>query len=290
MLDGLNSSGSKMVVKKMYDMVPPTPSEKSESSTEGLRVVVACGPYTTTDSLMYEPLADLIKTLQRDAPDVCIMLGPFVDIKNPEVEKGNMNTTYEEFFKRTIEQIATAIQRLPTQLLILPSQRDIHHEFVYPQPPFVLSGFDSKQVHFLSDPCMVTIDGVVFGITATDILFHLGLEEISHPPGSSDRLARLASHLLMQQSFYPLYPPSDEINLDYDHFDVYAKMPVRPDVLVIPSDLRYFIKDVNGCCCVNPGRLTKGQVGGTYVRMNIKPSANQKASLADSIVGEVLRI
>ncbi|KAG7230397.1 hypothetical protein INR49_024503 [Caranx melampygus] len=47
----------------------------------------------------------------------------------------------------------------------------------------------------------------------------------------------------------------------------------HPDVLIIPSELRYFIKDVVGCVCVNPGRLTKGQVGGTYGRLLIQRSA-----------------
>ena len=39
-----------------------------------LQVVVVCGPYTTTDSLMHEPLADLVKVLQKSPPDVCIMV------------------------------------------------------------------------------------------------------------------------------------------------------------------------------------------------------------------------
>ena len=29
------------------------------------------------------------------------------------------------------------------------------------------------------DPCTLVIDDVVFGITSTDILFHLGMEETS---------------------------------------------------------------------------------------------------------------
>ena len=40
----------------------------------GLRILVACGPYTTIDSLCYEPLSDFIAVLQRDVPDVCIMV------------------------------------------------------------------------------------------------------------------------------------------------------------------------------------------------------------------------
>jgi hypothetical protein len=34
-------------------------------------------------------------------------------------------------------------------------------------------------VKFVSDPCTLDIDGISVGLTSTDILFHLGAEEIS---------------------------------------------------------------------------------------------------------------
>lgn len=39
-------------------------------------VLVACGPYTTSDSITYDPLLDLISTINHDRPDVCILVGP----------------------------------------------------------------------------------------------------------------------------------------------------------------------------------------------------------------------
>jgi len=54
---------------------------------------------------------------------------------------------------------------------------------VYPSPPFALAAAEKKQipdnVTFVSDPCMLDVDGVVLGITSTDILKHLGPSEIS---------------------------------------------------------------------------------------------------------------
>ncbi|GCB82262.1 hypothetical protein scyTo_0021570 [Scyliorhinus torazame] len=110
--------------------------------------------------------------------------------------------------------------------------------------------FFRQRVHFVSDPCTLIINGVVFGVTSTDVLFHMGAEEIN--------------------SYYPLYPPAEEMNIDYECFQLYAQTPVTPDVLIVPSELRYFIKDVLGCICINPGRLTKGQVGGTYGRLFVQ--------------------
>ena len=43
-------------------------------------------------------------------------------------------------------------------------------------------------------------------------------------------------------SYYPLLPPNEEVNIDMDHHDVYGKLSVTPHVLLVPSDLRYFVK------------------------------------------------
>lgn len=37
-------------------------------------VLVACGPYTTSDSITFDPLVDLIEVINKDRPDVCILV------------------------------------------------------------------------------------------------------------------------------------------------------------------------------------------------------------------------
>lgn len=37
-------------------------------------VMVACGPFTPSDSLAYDPLIDLINIINKDRPDVCILV------------------------------------------------------------------------------------------------------------------------------------------------------------------------------------------------------------------------
>ena len=41
---------------------------------EPFLMMVAAGPFTTSDSLLYEPLADLMKTLENDRPDLLILV------------------------------------------------------------------------------------------------------------------------------------------------------------------------------------------------------------------------
>ncbi|KAI0221379.1 DNA polymerase alpha subunit B [Lamellibrachia satsuma] len=136
------------------------------------------------------------------------------------------------------------------ELVVLPSQWDVHHDPVFPQPPFQFGSILERKIHFMSDPCTLNINGVVFGVTSTDILLHLGKEEISSRAGG-DRLGRLAQHLITQHSYYPLYPVSvttplypadDEVNVDYELLEQYGSLPATPNVLILPSDLCYFVK------------------------------------------------
>jgi DNA polymerase alpha subunit B len=87
-----------------------------------------------------------------------------------------------------------------------------------------------------------------------------------------NRLARLAAHMVQQQSFYPLFPPPPEgqAQLDFRHAE-HWRMPLTPDVLLLPSRLAPFAKDVMGSLCLNPGALTKATTGGTYALLTIHP-------------------
>ncbi|KAK3749504.1 hypothetical protein QZH41_013471 [Actinostola sp. cb2023] len=290
---GLNSTGQKLVINQIYNGVQlPFYSSLDKNgktlhkSSIPFTMMVVAGPFTTSDSLMYEPLSDLISVVQKDKPDVLILLGPFVDAKHDKIENCDLEETYEELFKKHVGVILKAVERQQTSIVFVPSQRDVHHEFVYPQPPFSNEGYqDNKNVHFVSDPCTLLINNVAIGLTSTDVLLNLGSEETASPPGTSDRLGRLVKHVLYQHSYYPLHPPSEEVNMDYEQYAEHSFFPCTPDILILPSDLRYFTKDVLGSICVNPGRLAKGQVGGTYARIHINPNSEH----TDIAVSHVLQ-
>ena len=59
-----------------------------------------------------------------------------------------------------------------TKLVLVPSQRDVHHPFaVYPQPPFLIP--KDSPIFAASDPSTLSVNGLCVGMTSTDILFHL---------------------------------------------------------------------------------------------------------------------
>ena len=134
------------------------------------------------------------------------------------------------------------------------------------------------------------MDGITFGVTAADILFHLGREEISHPPRSGDRLRRLANHVLQQRSFYPLYPACEEVAVEMERMERHGRIEEQPHVLILPSDLMHFIKDINGGVVVNPSRLAKREGGGVFARMVIKAKQEDGCTFAKRVNGEIVKI
>lgn len=63
---------------------------------------------------------------------------------------------------------------------------------------------------------------------------------------------------------------------------------ILPDVIF----LIFFSQDVIGCLCINPGRLTKGQVGGTFGRLVVQrrgPDAEGKRR-SPCLTGQVVKI
>lgn len=291
----INSQGNKCILKRLYEesMLPFSSISPSISADEGvLQIVVAAGPFTTADALSYEPLSDILSYVREHKPHICILIGPFVDSKHEIIERENLSETFEEIFYRQIEIMLNSIKGITTKIILIPSLRDIHHYFIYPIPPFNLKTKPkSEQLICMPDPCIMNVDGVVIGVTSTDILFHIGKEEVTFPPTMSDRLGRLCRHILNQHSFYPLYPPN-EVNISYEHLELYTKLPITPHILILPSDLRNFIKDINGCCCINPERVTKGLVGGNFARIQVK-SVNKdeyKGSLISNITAEIVKI
>lgn len=57
-----------------------------------------------------------------------------------------------------------------SKVILIPSQRDIHHPYaVYPQPPL----HTSHAITSFPDPTTLTVNGVCVGVTSSDVLFHL---------------------------------------------------------------------------------------------------------------------
>ncbi|GFQ07420.1 DNA polymerase alpha subunit b [Phtheirospermum japonicum] len=320
-IEGHNPSGHCLIASKIIDYVPFSvtssqyPSKRqtldhdrqltnpSQAMAE-LSLIVAAGPFTTSDNLLFEPLTELLAYARRKQPQLLVLLGPFVDSDHPELRKGNVNQTFDEIFRLGIlEKLQDYVECMGSaaNVILMPSIRDANHDFVFPQPAFEIHPTDfSNQIYSISNPGMFCANEVNVACCTVDILKHLSAEEICRNPpgGSKQRLTNLAKHILNQhrhvKRFYPLYPPAEDVPLDFSLANKALQFSSIPDILVLPSDLTHFVKvlslgeegndgeeQIKKCICVNPGRLARGEGGGFFVEINY--SGNPDSSSASVI-------
>ncbi|ONK57978.1 uncharacterized protein A4U43_C09F6390 [Asparagus officinalis] len=299
-IEGHNPSGHCLIASKVIDLMPYSdvtslPPAKRQaidhqpnsepSMLRMLSMVIAAGPFTTIDNLLFEPLTELLAYARRRQPQLLILMGPFVDSEHPEIKKGTVDRTFDEIFHVEIIrrlQDYTEFMGSSARVILMPSTRDANHDFVFPQPAFDIHLPEGmkNQIAFLTNPVLFSANEITVGCCTVDILKQLSSEEISRKPAGAhgDRIGRLAAHLLNQHSYYPLYPPFESVPWDLSLSPEALEIPSIPDLLLLPSDLATFVKvltigegnegETIKCICVNPGRLSKGIGGGTFVEIN----------------------
>lgn len=146
-------------------------------------------------------------------------------------------------------------------MVVVSSMHDFHAVNVVPTPPLSLS---HPKATSYPNPCYFEVNGIRFAVCSVDILKHMMKQEFS--VGLTDRMRRVVSQILSQRRLYPLFPVDREANVDYRSHK-FLQLPCTPDFLIIPSDLKSFVMDVESCMCVNPERLTKGLVSRIRVKV-----------------------
>lgn len=311
-IEGHNPSGHCFMASKVIENLPfnpdvglpPSKKQAMDNEQKGLpsitpkvlSAVLAAGPFTTTDNMLFEPFKELLAYATRRQPQLLILMGPFLDSEHPEIKKGTVDRSFDEIFSVEILrrlQDYTQYMGSDVRIILVPSIRDANHDFVFPQSAFDIEILDdtNQQISCLANPCLFSTNEIMFGCCTVDILKQLSSEELSRNSVdiSVDRIGRLAMHLLNQHSFYPLYPPSTSVPLDLSLAPEAMDISSTPDVLLLPSDLAPFVKVLSyecideetvSCMCVNPGRLAKGIGGGTFVELNYyEDSKNSFASI-----------
>ncbi|NXW54136.1 DPOA2 polymerase, partial [Eurystomus gularis] len=87
--------------------------------------------------------------------------GPFVDAKHEQVENCQLLGAFADVFKLCLKTIVEGTRSAGSQLVLVPSLRDAHHDFVFPQPPFPcpeLPKDDRTRVHLVPEPCTLDVD------------------------------------------------------------------------------------------------------------------------------------
>ncbi|KAF0684361.1 Aste57867_23674 [Aphanomyces stellatus] len=296
-----NDTRNPMQVKRFIEPEPMPLPVSIVNDTAPVRVFTAAGPFTPNNDPQYQPLSDFIAVAEKYKPDVVVLLGPFIDAnhsKDGRVMYENTLVSFDDMFLfNIVAKFNSLLKSAPNcQVVLIPSVRDVHHHYVYPQPPFdrkkTFEALESPEyhhrVHLLSNPCTFSINGSVFSATSSDILLELGGAEFHRAQqANQQRLFRLTEQLLRQHSFFPLFPSTGETPLDLKYMEQF-QLPVRPDVLFLPSVLNRFTGVVQETLCVNPGQLSKGLAGGTYAELTIVPKGHHEEPEAHQVAERTL--
>lgn len=88
--------------------------------------------------MTYEPLTALLDYCKTHKPDALILVGPFVDADHPAMQDGLLDETFEDLFESRVMWPLQEFKEAgnDTQVMLVPSQKDLHHDPVFPQPPF----------------------------------------------------------------------------------------------------------------------------------------------------------
>ena len=288
---GINASGSYFAAREVLNvpLLPPAASlpstldttnervgatpEDEDSASSALNVIVSSGPYTTDDNLDFEPLHAICEKASETYADALILIGPLFDIEHPLLASGDFDlpddpsiepdkaTLTDAFRIMVAGPIGRLAQAVPSITIILvPSVRDAVNKHVsWPQEPYGRKELGlPKQAKMVSNPVTISLNEVVIGISAQDILYDLRREEVLvGRPKENNMLARLPRHVIQQRHFYPVFPPVNRANLpkpgteegiatgmplDVSYLKLGEWWNVRPDILVMPSALTPFAK------------------------------------------------
>ncbi|XP_053544805.1 DNA polymerase alpha subunit B [Bombina bombina] len=106
-MEGTNSTGRRFVATKLYEGIALPfyqPTEEFQECQQQM-ILTACGPFTTSDTITYDALKDLVDIINRDRPDVCILFGPFLDAKQEQIENLQLTVTFDDVFKHCLKMI-----------------------------------------------------------------------------------------------------------------------------------------------------------------------------------------
>jgi DNA polymerase alpha subunit B len=159
-IEGINTSGRKLLAQRICEGAAHPPEQTSvhdlmkfhHDAQEGspLQLLTACGPFTSSDNLEYEPLLEFMIKVNEHQPDVVILMGPFVDMRHKRVSSGRTTLQDEDgneilltcevlFMNKVSVLLADFYEEYPksrTQFVIVPSMEDASASWVYPQAPF----------------------------------------------------------------------------------------------------------------------------------------------------------
>lgn len=239
-LEGFNVRGDTLEVLKVHTTIALKHYPLATGFKRPLSMVICAGPYNPPDSLDFSPLADLVAFCNTSPPDVLIMTGAILSAGATTKDAlHNVADRFDRYFEKFLDKLVASVSP-NTQILLVAAHDDVNSRGIYPTPAYKKRKPPPPNLHLLSDPCVVDVEGLKVGISSVDALGELIEREVNCNNGF-DTFRRGVNYLFNSRSFYPLRPPQ-EVPVDFDLAHKYAKLDKVPHVLICPSSLREFIR------------------------------------------------
>lgn len=242
-LKGQNFTGNYISVTKFIDyakfIVPDFPLKCPPVllGQHSFNIICACGSFVKfdphsnkkndpTDTSYMQAIADYLKKYN---PDVLLLFGPFFDESQLDaIQKWSLQDTlvdnsypYQWSLERLIQHQIRALmdiiesRSIHTKIVIIPSSNELGQANVYPMYPMENKfAKEYSNVRSYSNPALLNIGGISFGVTSTDILLHLSRKEINK------LVFFIAITIILKNNFLPLYTASNRQTRKFNQNDL----------------------------------------------------------------------
>ena len=111
-IEGMNPTGRKIVAHSVCEGAAHASNkstikdllhyhyEKQDGSA--VKVLTACGPFTTSENLEYQPFVDLMHVILEQLPDVVVLTGPFVDVRHDQIKTGYVQLELDDNVRQVV--------------------------------------------------------------------------------------------------------------------------------------------------------------------------------------------
>lgn len=311
-LKGINPTGELFVVENTIQLPLLGSSISSKEEIEEIReitqgnnvkVIVTAGPYTTNKNLEYDHLESLVERVNTQTkPHLMIMLGPFVDITHPKIMDGTLvisgvpkqPRTLDDVFRTVVTPILRKINS-KIQVILIPSTKDasIKHA-AYPQDSFNKKVLQlPKNFKCFPNPSSFQVNDILVGVSHNDIF--KDLKDINRGKYEKEnRFDRISRHVIEQRRYYPSFPAGTKTrkiktengeeliehisgaDLDLPYLGLTEFNDVIPDIMIMPSELRFFSKVVSNVLVINPSSFVRLNSNGQYCVLDIEAPDTSK--------------
>lgn len=88
-----------------------------------------------------------------------------------------------------------------------------------------------------------------------------------------------------QKSFYPISPAHLDVNLDVGLLSKFGRIKTIPNVMVLPSKGKPFVRLIDGCLALNPGRSNP-----SYARLIVNPKPSKESNVMEFVSCQVINL